>query len=151
MALALDTEYSSSKIAVIWQISYSTGSYYYLNCNDGNAWEYTVLSNTVTLPAPPSEYASAQVNYYIDGRVDDYFRCYLNNVLQKEAGFGWNSSWGVGSQCSNPEAKLNRGQISFTADLSLQTNVVRLAAYSGYYPTAAIVYSSRITIKTISK
>lgn len=107
-----------------------------------NAW-----NRTVTLPADISKYSSVNGTFYLDGKVDNEFNFYLNGNHIHSASFSvdpyFEEDW-------NP-ARVTRGQTSYTFNLTQTTNTFSINIISPESMWYGEIFSSSITITTISK
>ena|GEM_PF-6839555 len=127
-------------------ISYNYG-YQYLGIGNGGYVNINAWNRTVTLPADISKYSSAEGTFYLDGKVDNWFYFYLNGNHIHTAGFGVDAYF---EEDWNP-ARVTRGQTSYTFNLSQTTNTFSINIISGEGMWYGEIFSSSITITTISK
>lgn len=124
-------------------------TYGYQHFGIGGGHEYidkTAWNTTISLPADVNKYRSVVATYYIDCKVDDFFRFYLNSNPIKDYWPGFSKEWAYDLDTN----LLWRGQTSFNVNLSKKENSFSIHLISLDYPYYGEIYSSSITITTIS-
>lgn len=124
-------------------------TYGYQHFGIGGGHEYidkTAWSTTITLPADVNKYRSVVATYYIDCKADDFFRFYLNGNQIRDYTPGYSSEWAEDLNTN----LVWRGQTSFNLNLTKKENSFSIHLISWDFPYFGEIYSSSITITTIS-
>lgn len=148
--LIASSSIAGSSVSKNFVIKYTyTKSYgaQYLGIGDTGAIDVTAWTTTISLLAEPSSYSSVTATYYLDGKADDEFRFYLNDDYVKTVNFGVDPYF----QTAKDPIYVTRGQTSFNLTLNKKSNsfAIHVYSYSGMW--YGYIYSSSVTITTISK
>lgn len=144
------TNFSASINKNIFVKNVITYYYGYQNFGIGGGEGYidiTAWNTVISLPADANKYASVTASFYIDCKADDFFRFYLNGNAVRDYSPGYNGDWSKYLDTS----LVYRGQTSFNMNLSQKDNTFSIHLISLDYPYFGEIYSSSVTITTMSK